>query len=130
MHAFGVLLIVMGLVTIGAIRIPFAVATIPTPTALPQPRHRVVADPEIHSPGRKPSQREKDNLMDNLLYLLAPIGCAVMMVACMAMMAKGMRRGGDVGDRDAVENDEVDALRAEVAELRAERAAQPTPIDG
>lgn len=65
--------------------------------------------------------------MDKLLYLLAPAGCAVMMIACMAMMARGMRRGHQP---DHTNDDEVAALRAEVAELRAERAPQSSSVDG
>jgi TRAP-type C4-dicarboxylate transport system permease small subunit len=65
--------------------------------------------------------------MDKLLYLAAPLGCAVMMIACMAMMAKGMRRGHQPDEADA---GEVAALRAEVAELRAERAQAANSIDG
>jgi hypothetical protein len=65
--------------------------------------------------------------MDKLLYLLGPLGCAVMMVVCMAMMARGMR-----GQKDADQHDDdgIAALRAEVAELRAERDQQATHADG
>lgn len=68
--------------------------------------------------------------MDNLLYLLAPIGCAAMMAVCMAMMARGMRRDGHVGHGDASEHDEVAALRAEVAQLRAEQPEQSARVVG
>ena len=65
--------------------------------------------------------------MDKLLYLLAPLGCAVMMIVCVAMMAKGMRRGHRP---DQADTDEVAALRAEVGELRAQRTDQAAPVDG
>ncbi|HUP85291.1 MAG TPA: hypothetical protein VM143_06460 [Acidimicrobiales bacterium] len=68
--------------------------------------------------------------MDNLFYLVGPLGCAVMMAACMAMMARGMRRDGPAEQGDTGDHDEIAALRAQVAELRAERAEQATPIDG
>ena len=68
--------------------------------------------------------------MNNLLYLLGPLGCAALMAVCMAMLARGMRRGGSAEPSDSTEHDEVAALRAQVAELRAERAGQPTPVDG
>ena len=59
--------------------------------------------------------------MDKLLYLAGPLGCAVMMIVCMAMMAKGMRGGHQPHETDASQTDadEVAALRAEVAQLRA-----------
>ena len=56
--------------------------------------------------------------MDKLLYLLGPLACAGMMVVCMALMGRGMRRDRP---QDTDESDEIAALRAEVAELRAER---------
>lgn len=63
--------------------------------------------------------------MDKLIFLIGPVGCAVAMVVCMAMMGRGMRRRGTQGDPAPTE--ELAALRAEVAELRAERQ---TPVDG
>lgn len=66
--------------------------------------------------------------MNNLVYLLAPIGCAVLVAVCMAMMARGMRRNNE-GHGDAADNEEVAVLRAEVGELRSERAAH-APADG
>lgn len=63
--------------------------------------------------------------MDKLLYLVGPLGCAVAMVLCMGMMAKGMRHRGS--DGDAAQTEDIAALRAEVARLRAE---QPEPADG
>ena len=63
--------------------------------------------------------------MDNLVYLVGPVGCAVAMVVCMAMMARGMHgRHTQVAPAPA---EELAALRAEVAELRAERQ---TAVDG
>ena len=53
--------------------------------------------------------------MDALLFLLPAAGCAVMMVACMALMGRMHRRPRRT-DTDA----EVAALRDEVARLRAE----------
>lgn len=64
--------------------------------------------------------------MEQLLYLVAPLGCALMMVVCFGMMAKGMRGHGKGGD-DATVGDEVAELRAEVARLRAE---QREAVDG
>lgn len=58
--------------------------------------------------------------MDNLLYLLAPLGCGVMMVLCMVMMGRGMRH--KPAAESPAENEEIAALRAEVAELRTERS--------
>ena len=63
--------------------------------------------------------------MDKLVYLIGPAGCAVVMVVCMAMMGRGMRRQGTQDDPTPTE--EVAALRAEVAELRSERQ---TAVDG
>lgn len=63
--------------------------------------------------------------MDKIIYLIGPVGCAVGMVVCMAMMGRGMRRRGTQGD--ATPTEDVAALRAEVAELRAERQAA---VDG
>ena len=65
--------------------------------------------------------------MDKLLYLVGPLGCAVMMAVCMAMMARGMRCGAHA---DQPDNTEVAALRAEVAQLRAEQTQPAAPIDG
>lgn len=63
--------------------------------------------------------------MDKIIYLIAPAGCAVGMFVCMAMMGRRMRRRDAQGD--AAPTDDVAALRAEVAELRAERQAS---VDG
>lgn len=68
--------------------------------------------------------------MNNLPYLVAPIGCAVMMAVCMAMMARGVRRDGHAGHGDASQHDEVAALRAEVAQLRAEQTEPSTRVVG
>ena len=63
--------------------------------------------------------------MDKLAYLLGPIGCAVAMVICMALMARGGRnRPGQTAKGDT---EEIAALRAEVAELKADRSQ---PVDG
>lgn len=61
--------------------------------------------------------------MDNFLYLLAPVGCAVMMAVCMWMMSRGTRRDGPATPAEHNEDKDVAALRAEVAQLRAERGA-------
>lgn len=63
--------------------------------------------------------------MDKLIYLVGPVGCAVAMAVCMAMMGRGMRRRGTQGEPAPTE--QVAALRAEVAELRAQRQAS---VDG
>ena len=65
--------------------------------------------------------------MEQLLYLVAPLGCALMMAVCFGMMAKGMRgnRGDNAGAPEGT--DEIAELRAEVARLRAD---QREPVDG
>ena len=65
--------------------------------------------------------------MDQLLYLVGPLGCALMMAVCFGMMAKGRRgnRGDNAEDTQAA--DEVAELRAEVARLRAD---QREGVDG
>ena len=65
--------------------------------------------------------------MEQLLYLVGPLGCALMMAVCFGMMAKGMR--GNCGDDvDASQGtDEIAELRAEVARLRDNRRE---PVDG
>jgi len=63
--------------------------------------------------------------MNNLVYLLlGPLGCVLAMAVCMAMMARG-RRGNAHPEHEVT--DEVAALRAEVARLRAERAVPAEP---
>jgi len=64
--------------------------------------------------------------MRALLSLLPLAGCGAMMVVCMTLMSRGGRR--HAADQSTMmptpNNDlmaEVEALRAEVAELRAER---------
>lgn len=57
--------------------------------------------------------------MDKLLYLIGPAGCAVAMAVCMALMARRARN--PLGPPRPEVGDEVAALRAEIAELRAER---------
>lgn len=54
-----------------------------------------------------------------LLSLLPMVGCAVMMLACMGRMGRHKESAGSV----PVAEEDVVALRAEVARLRAERAA-------
>lgn len=59
--------------------------------------------------------------MDKLVYLLlGPLGCVAGMAVCMALMARGRRRAE--AEAQPAPADEVDALRAEVAQLRAERS--------
>lgn len=67
------------------------------------------------------NQREE---VENFTYLLGPVGCAVAMVVLMAMMGRGMRGKG--AQDDSKHSDEVATLRAEVAQLRAERQV---PVD-
>ena len=64
--------------------------------------------------------------MRAVLYVLPVLGCGGMMVICMALMARGMR--GHQGNQPADTTNaapevsaELEKLRAEVAELRAER---------
>ena len=59
--------------------------------------------------------------MDKLVYLLlGPLSCVAGMAGGMAMMARSRRRAKS--DAHPAPADEVDALRAEVAQLRAERS--------
>ncbi len=62
--------------------------------------------------------------MDTLLYLIPALGCGLMMVACMVLMSR-MRGHRDEPSHD----DDVEALRDEVAQLRAERDATGTNAD-
>lgn len=62
-----------------------------------------------------------------LLSLLPMAGCAVMMAVCMGRI--GRHREGDAPVPAAEED--ITALRAEVARLRAERSPVPSePVDG
>jgi cytochrome c biogenesis protein CcmG/thiol:disulfide interchange protein DsbE len=63
---------------------------------------------------------DKENVMEYLLYLLAPLGCALGMVVCMAVMARASRRRET--QPGPVESEELAALRSEIAELRGERS--------
>ncbi len=61
--------------------------------------------------------------MDKLLYLLGPLGCAAMMGAMMWMMRGQHRQGtasGQAGQPDPGTQQEIAALRAEIAELRGQ----------
>ena len=64
--------------------------------------------------------------MDQLLYLLGPVSCAVMMAAMMWMM-RGRRSGDHGGQPGSGSEDEIAALRAEIAALREPptRPAEP-----
>lgn len=62
--------------------------------------------------------------MDQLLYLLGPLGCAAMMAIAAVLITRSARRPPERTERT---DDEVSALREEVARLRAERT---TPADG
>lgn len=57
-----------------------------------------------------------------LLSLLPMVGCAVMMLACMGRMGRLGRHKGSADSAPAAEEDVV-ALRADAARLRAERPA-------
>ena len=61
--------------------------------------------------------------MDKLLYLAGPLGCAVMMAAMMWMM-RGHHGRASQTQPDRGTQEEIVALRAEVAVLRAQH--QPT----
>ena len=64
--------------------------------------------------------------MDNLGYLLGPAAaCAVMMLVCMRVMARGHRDSHSSGS----DSGEIAALRAEVEELRAERTSDRAVTD-
>jgi hypothetical protein len=64
--------------------------------------------------------------MEALWVLIPALGCGLVMVACMVMMGRMM--GGHRNPPS--EHDEVQALRDEVAQLRAERDATDTRSDG
>jgi hypothetical protein len=66
-----------------------------------------------------PNRQEK--LLESLLYGLAVVACPVGMVVMMWMMARG-RRGGSPSSHNS--SDQVDGLRSEIEQLKAERAAQ------
>ena len=55
-----------------------------------------------------------------LASLVPLLGCGAMMAACMGLMARNHARSSDATSAP-VDRAEVEALRAEVAELRAER---------
>lgn len=63
--------------------------------------------------------------MDTLLYLIPALGCGLMMVACMVLMSR-MHGHRDEPSHD----DDVEALRDEVARLRAERDSTGANADG
>jgi hypothetical protein len=58
--------------------------------------------------------------MRALASLVPLLGCGLMMAACMGLMGRG-RAKPPVDTEKPVERSEIEALRAEVAELRAER---------
>jgi hypothetical protein len=62
--------------------------------------------------------------METLLYGLAILACPVGMGLMMWMMARGNRSGG--GDSGGG-GEHVAQLRAEIEQLKADRAAQRTP---
>ena len=58
--------------------------------------------------------------MHVLLSFVPLLGCGVMMAVCMGLMSRG-RSTPPAAPPTPVDRSEIDALRAEVAELRAER---------
>jgi hypothetical protein len=58
--------------------------------------------------------------MRALASLVPLLGCGLMMAACMGLMGRG-RTKSPTSTTTPVDRSEIDALRAEVAELRAER---------
>jgi hypothetical protein len=58
--------------------------------------------------------------MRALASLVPLLGCGLMMAACMGLMGRG-RAKPPAATTTPVDRAEIDALRAEVAELRAER---------
>ena len=75
-------------------------------------------EPTPHQP---PTDNQGEEQMDRLVYLLLrPLGCVAGLAGGMAMMARSRRRAK--ADAHPAPADEVDALRAEVAQLRAERS--------
>ena len=65
-------------------------------------------------------------MVDQLLYLLGPVSCAVMMVAMLWMMRRGH---GDHprGQPGSTSQEEIMALRAEIAALRQPRTRPAEP---
>jgi hypothetical protein len=61
--------------------------------------------------------------MQSLLYGLAVLACPVGMGTMMWVMMRGQRHRPD----DCSAEHEVAALRAEITQLKADRAGQPTP---
>lgn len=54
--------------------------------------------------------------MDTLLYLIPALGCGLMMVACMVLMSRMQGHSYEPSH-----DDDIEALRDEVARLRTER---------
>jgi hypothetical protein len=61
--------------------------------------------------------------MDKLVYLLPALGCAVMMGAMMWMMMRGNDNTAQGQQPDTSTAEEIAALRAEIAALRADKDA-------
>ena len=61
--------------------------------------------------------------MSTVFYTLAVLACPVSMGLMMYMMMRGQRGGSATPAAGAVDCSEVDALRAQIAALKAERTA-------
>ena len=61
--------------------------------------------------------------MSTVFYTLAVLACPVSMGLMMYMMMRGQQGGSDTPAAGAVDPGEVDALRAQIAALEAERTA-------
>jgi hypothetical protein len=65
--------------------------------------------------------------MDKLVYLLPVLGCAAMMGGMMWMMMRGNHNTTQAPQPDTGTADEIAALRAEIAALRADKDATTAP---
>jgi len=67
--------------------------------------------------------------MDKLLYLLPILGCPIMMVVMMVMMRGNKTNNAGTATPDLATQDEIAALRAEIASLRPQQSEPSTQVD-